>query len=533
MPVEIRAYVVIMLVGLMVLAVGKPIVTAYASTPEDYRRRAATWVAVTSIAFFSHSYWLFVLISTPLIWLVGTKDSSRFSLFLFLVFAVPPFRVDVPGFGGMPLMQVNHIRWLTVALLLPAWINLRKEPGYEPFGRLLVDKFLIAYVLLWLVLNSVSTTVTNLMRIGFYFGLDIILPYIVASRALRDLRAYRDAIMSFLVAALLIGPLGLLELVRSWLLYNWLDESMGLPRWGFGNYLPRDAFLRGAASTGHPIVLGYVMVVGLGLTLYLRSMVESGKLRALIIAGLGAGLLGAMSRGPWVAGAVMGVVIVLTAPNAGKRMMQAALGGMLVIGVAIATPQGQRAIDYLPWIGTVESQNVDFRERLLEVSLGVLAHYPFFGALDFLNHPDMEQMRGGDGIIDMVNEYLAVAMATGIVGLSLFVAPFVLAGVGIARVLRTVKAELELHLLGRALLAALVGIMVTIATVAAITVVPIVYLSIIGMSVGYLRLVARMRAEQRHTSLADPAAIRPPGQMAPMAPRRPRRRSPGPAGHGI
>ena len=52
------------------------------------------------------------------------------------------------------------------------------------------------------------------------------------------------------------------------------------------------------------------------------------------------------------------------------------------------------------------------------------------------------------------------------------------------------------RLLGRVLLATLLGILVTIFTVSSITVIPIVYWSIAGLSVAYIQMMRRQAIEE-------------------------------------
>lgn len=498
MPAHLRALVVILVLSLVVLWLVRGVATERSIDPQDFKRRALAWLGLTLLAFLTHNYWIYAVLSVILLLVCGGRDSNRLCFFFFVLFAVPPFQVEVPGFGVFErLLQVDHVRWLALVVLLPAYWSLRTKPEVTPFGQTTIDKFVLAYMLLWIALQLSATTLTNLFRISLYLFIDFFLPYYVASRALRNLSDYRDALMSFAVAALLMSPVAVFELGRSWLLYSGLETVLGQPYWGMGNYLERDGgILRASATTGHPIALGYVMCVALGLVTFLRLSTVSGRAWKLLVFGLCVGLVAAMSRGPWVGAAAMAVILLVTGPKVMSKLSQAGIWGLLIGPILLSTEKGQKVLDYLPFVGTVETANVEFRQRLMEVCLGVLANYPFFGALDFMSHPDMEQMRGGDGIIDMVNTYLTVAMMTGGVGLILFLGPFVLSGLGILRALYKLEdKDGELHLLGRALLAALIGIMVSIGTLSAILTVPVVYLSIIGMAAGYLRLV-RETSEQ-------------------------------------
>jgi O-antigen ligase len=492
MPLHVRALLVIAFLSVIMLWLARPLACAHAIQPQDYRRRALVWFALTLLSFLSQNYWVFVALSIPLLMIASSKDSNPLGFYLFLIFAVPPFRVQIPGMGILEhIIAVDHTRWMAIAVLLPACLRLRKMPDTVPFGRTAVDRFIVAYLLLLLALQFNGATFTNLMRIGFNMTIDTVLPYYVASRALRDLRGFRDALMSFVVAVLLMAPMAVFEFSRYWLLYSGLETAMGLPAWGMGNYLARgEALLRASVSTGHPIVLGYVIAVALALSAYLRPSIPSQRFWLVPLA-LSGGLVATVSRGPWVGAAAALLLLLMTGPAVGSKIVRAMLLGMVALPVVLMTKQGQKMLDYLPFIGTVEAQTVEFRQRLFEVSLGVIAQNPFFGSFKG-SQTGLEELRGSDGIIDVVNTYVLVALNSGVVGLVLFAAPFVIVSVGIARALHAMRDKTsELHLLGRALLAALIAIAITIATTSPICTVPVVYMAIIGLGTRFLRMEVR------------------------------------------
>lgn len=496
MPTHLRALVVIMGLSLAVLWLVRPLATEKAIAPEDFKRRAVAWIAITLLGFFAHNYWLYSLLTVPLMVIYGGRDSNRLCFFLFLLFAMPPFPAELPGFGVFNrLFAVDHLRWLALAVLMPAYWSLRVQPGVDPFGRTLADKFVIGYMGLWFVLQVPETTFTNLFRIILTLFTDIFLPYYVGSRALRTVKDHRDALMSFVVAVLIMAPIAVFETLRTWLLYSQLEMVLGLPNWGMGGYLERDGgILRAIAMAGHPIVLGFHMAVALSLCCFTYGSVANKRKWWAMFFVLMAGLIAAMSRGPWVGTAAMIVVMLATGPRAASKFMQAFMWALLLIPVLLSTDQGQKVIDYLPFIGTVETRNVEGRQHLFEVSLRVIADYPFFGALDFITHPEMEALRGNDGIVDLVNSYVSIALATGLVGLTLFVGPFLVAIFGTLRAVFTLDKQSEIHLLGRSLLGAIVAIMVTIGTVSSICAVPVVYFTVVGIAVGYVRMVATQPA---------------------------------------
>lgn len=493
MPESLRALIVIMALALPVFWIAQAPACDVAIDAVDYKRRRNAWIALTLIAFLAHSFWVYLGAAALLLAVAGAGESSRLGLYLFVLFAVPPIQEEIPGFGVINfLAAIDYLRLLALVVLLPAWWSLRSLEGTVPFGRTWADKSLFAYVTFQLALQWNVDTATNTARYGFYAITDIFLPYYVASRSLRDLKGCRDALMSFIVAAMIMVPIAAFEYAKYWLLYSSLANELGV-RFGMGNYLGRGDSLRALASTGHSIVLGYLMAVALMLYSITRWTVKNRGMRRLGGAMLLLGLFVPVSRGPWVGAAAGIAVLLLMGPDKMSRLARIALIGLPLIGILLASPVGSKIINLLPFIGTVDDFNVTYRQRLFEVSILVLKNNLWFGSFDFLSAPAMQELVQGEGIIDMVNSYLGIALAYGVVGLTLFSGVFLSAGWAAWRATRSYPVDDEIGGIGHALLAALVCALVTIATVSSILVIPTVYWILAGLCVGYASFAQRAR----------------------------------------
>jgi O-antigen ligase len=459
---------------------------------DDFVRRRNVWFALTAAAFLAHNFWIFVLFAAALLLFSVAAEGNKLALYFFVLFAVPAIDAEIPGFGLMEhFFALDYLRLLSLAILLPAWFVLRLRPQSEPFGRSTADKLLAGYLVLQFLLQLPHTTLTEALRRGlFYAFTDVFLPYYVASRAARERAALRDALMAFALGALVLAPIALFEFVRHWLLYRPLEDALGV-NWGLLNYLERgDGLLRAQASTGQPIILGYVLAVALGLMLYLGRFLPSRSWRSAALVLLAAGLVAAMSRGPWVGALVMVLAFVATGPHAASRLAKLGTAALCAAPLLLASPAGKELVDYLPFVGSVEAHNLTYRERLFEISLGVVLDHPLFGAWDFLQLPVMQQLRQGEGIIDVVNTYIGVALASGFVGLGLFCGFFLVVLYELAGAMRRAGGRGgEVYALGQALLCTLLGILVMIVSTSSLTLIPVVYWSIAGLALAYAREV--------------------------------------------
>lgn len=493
MPEHLRALVVVLALAGLTFVLARAPACAAAMKDDDFVRRRNVWFALTLAVFLAHNFWLFVLLAAALLFMAIPAEGNKLALYFFVLFAVPAIDAEIPGFGIVEhFFSIDYLRLLALAVLLPAWLVLRIRPGAEPFGRSTADKLIVAYLVLQFCLQLPHTTLTEALRRGvFYAFTDAFLPYYVASRALRDLAAFREALMALLLGALVLAVIALFEFARHWLLYMPLQSALGVD-WGLLNYLERgDGLLRAQASTGQPIILGYVLAVALGLAFYLQRFLPSKGSRNAVFVLLAAGLVAAMSRGPWVGAAVMVVAFVATGPQALPRLAKLGAAGLCVAPLLLVSPAGKELVDYLPFVGSVEAHNLIYRELLFEVSLGVVLDHPLFGAWDFLQLPVMQQLKQGEGIIDVVNTYLGIALASGLVGLGLFCGFFLVVLYELFAAMRQAGERTgEPYVLGQALFCVLVGILVMIVSTSSLTLIPVVYWSIAGLAQAYARAPA-------------------------------------------
>lgn len=497
MAEHLRALVVILALALAAFAIAKVPLCQGAVRLEDFKRRRNLWFAVTLIAFLSHNFWLMCVLTGTLVGLYAQRDSNPLALYFGLLFAVPPITAQIPGVGPINyFFDLHYIRLLNLCILFPAAVRLAIRGATQPSGSRGADLLVAGHLALVFVLTALVASFTGTARQAFMLALDIALPYYVASRSPMTREAFRELAAAFLLSTVILAGIAVFEFVWRWLLFSTLDDVLGI-RWGFGNYLLRGegGALRALASTGHSIVLGYLLLIGGAFLFFLERSLRP---RALVVATgvvLLGGLVATVARGPWVGAVAMLAVVLSIGPGAGRRLAMLCAALVAVAILLALTPWGSVVVDHLPFIGSVEEGSVTYRKELFNVSMILVWQNPIFGSYDYLYSPIMEQMRQGEGIIDMVNTYLGVALASGFVGLALFVGPFVAAAFAVHRVRRSIAAtDGEADALGRALLAALAGIAVTIATVSPINAVPTVYWTIAGLCVAYARVFSAARA---------------------------------------
>lgn len=462
---------------------------------DHFTARRNLWFGITIAAFLAHNFWAYTFIAILLLLYANRRETNPPALYFFVLFALPVASAQIPGLGLINyFFALSHTRILALFVLLPAFFSLIQKKDTLSFGRTGADRFLAAYLFLSAILDLRDSTITDTLRQIFYLFIDVFLPYFVISRSLRSLQNFKDALLSLVLAIMMLALVAVFEAYKQWLLYKPLISVLDLDA-GMTKYLGRDGWLRVVATAGQPIALGYLMAIGLGFYLFLQRSFKQKFTRRLGIALLIFGLIAPVSRGPWVGAAVLLVVFIATGRNVTKRLMSLALVGLLTLPLLAVLPGGEKVINLLPFIGSTEKSTIDYRSRLITSSLIVIQRNPWFGSVDFLDAPEIQGLMGGDGLIDIVNTYVGITLKSGFVGLGLFVGFFTLNIISVYRAMRSLPNEdSEEHLLGRTLLATLLATMVIIFTVSSISVIPITYWCIAGLSVAYAQMVRKETA---------------------------------------
>jgi O-antigen ligase len=490
--------------------------------PGAFQRRRNAFLALTVCGFLAPGFWFYAVPASALILFAARREQTLPALFVALLFVVPPAAEQVPGMGMVNfLLYVDHPRLLALLVLLPAATTLLRNPAA---GKLLLpDRFLLAYILLQAgLILSRAESFTNGLRGVVYLLIDVLLPYYVMSRIFFKMDQLKDALAAMCMSGVLLAAVACFETAKHWLVYRSLLDHWGA-QFGMGNYIMRDGMIRASATTGQPIVLGLVLFIALACFMALRQQMRPGLKRSLVWMILLAGLAATYSRGPWL-GALTAIFVFWATFN--RSRMRIGLG----IGVALATALLLDAqIPFLSMVRGIDQGTAQYRTELFTKSMEVFAEHPWLGSDQYVQRLAAKGMVQGEGIVDLVNTYLGVALASGAIGLSLFVAVFAstLRGLWKSRPgVRSLNPELsakappagdrappveaqatvDASLLARGLIASLAGVLVTLATVSSVSVIPWACWVLAGTAVGYMRMALVQRASTRAIPRPSPGS---------------------------
>ncbi len=487
MSTHLKAFIVMFVMSYALLKIMRPTMIQFIA-PKDYETRARLWLILVAASFLSFDYWLYFFAAATAIYFIGRKDSNPASLYIFLLMAVPPLTKMMPGLGILDnFFYVDQFRMLAFVILIPAALKLYNKKGTlfeerkKTEGWRLPDFLLCSYVILQIALYFPYVSFPTSLKSAIATVLEILLPYYVISRISTTKSRIEDLVSTLALAAILLSGVAIFENLKGWLLYADMGRNLGAS--SFGGYLYRGDQLRAEATSGQAIVLGYFLSVGLGCWLHCQAAsVGYRKYFALTI--IIGGLISALSRGPWIGAGICVITYLLLSPNPAKKITQLVVAITVASAVILASPYGKKVIDYLPFVGTIDVGNITYREAIIERAWLIIQLNPFLGSPYFQQY--MEDFRTGVGVIDLLNVYLSIGMAYGLITLSVFLLFFIAPTIAALKASWTTKyIEPMYSSLGASLIASIVGIMVIIYTTSNYLSIPIVYIAVIAMMVGY------------------------------------------------
>jgi hypothetical protein len=472
MSLSFKEWLIVSILAGGIFALARPICLKF-STDEDYLRRCGVWCLLTTAAFFTPNFWWFALFAVPVLIWAQARESNPAALFLLLLYVVPPLSLRVPMVGISFLFNINFGLLLSFCVMVPAAFRLRDRRlpvGFKGLGAM--DYLLFGYVILTVFLfvrPEISRgvlmveTPTDSIRRAFEAFFGLIVPYLVVSRSVYSRKALLEVMMCFCLACCVYAAIAVFEAARHWLLYN---EMM--IRWGGGAgftfYVARLGSLRAMASTGHPLALGYLLSIALGFWLSLQHYVKSTFSRLAISALLAAGLLAAYSRGAWIASVLVYFSFTMLRPQRASALLRAIGVTVLVASLVAISPLRHSIVNVLPFMGgTADYRNVLYRERLFDREWQIVLQGPLFG--DPYALLKMQDLRQGQGIIDLVLPYMTILLGTGFVGLVLYMSFFL---IGLLRARATGKALARVSpgfsMVGASLVACMLGTLLIMAS---------------------------------------------------------------------
>lgn len=384
------------------------------------------WFFISFWGIFAPQVWVLMGGMALIIFVIKRQFSDDpvglIGLFVVSVFAIPNVFGYLPGIGPIyTLFKLDTVALCSMVILLPLLKSSLKKGPLFSFDT---DKYVIAYFMLGSMLDLRASPITEVGREFINHFFEGILPYLVVSRNLRSMRDHHRLLGAMVFSFGAMTLIAAYEAVVKQYLYTIIKFKYRLvhPVMLVGNY--RAGFLRAMGVIASPISFGIFMAFLVSAILYINHFARRGlySFGALMLSI--AALIFTFARGSWVGGLISGLLYTLKNEKAFGKFFKLGVYASLGLIAISFTPYVEKLEELLPAQFKGEeahrTDTFDYRARLLENSIIVIKESPGFGNPTYMNHPAMQEMKQGQGIIDIVNTYLSISLKHGLVTLVIF-----------------------------------------------------------------------------------------------------------------
>ncbi len=397
----------------------------------EYQNAWLILIGTTCIAYLGHTPMVYVIgIGAMALFgqsLLGGGIRGKLATFMLMIMILPPLAWQVGGLGDINyVLALTAPRVLSIVLLASPALKLLGDGTYKRERWVLfLDIFIFGYQLLKIALMAPHLTTTGILRMSVESVLDVVLPYYVFSRAIRSEVDIRFLVTHLVLGLALAGSVGFVEFFVHRNLYSELQYVYGY-KWQLTMTLLRGDYLRVQAATPTPIVLAFEMIIAIGLWTYLRGQEWRRFSVVLVYLGFISCLLFTFSRGPWIGAMIFGAALLGLRRLGVKTFVWLFL--VLLAGAVTAKAMGADE-QVIAALGAVfgssdhDLTTINYRRQLLDTALELLKQSPWLGVPDYASQ--MQDLKQGEGIIDLVNSYVAIALDAGVVGLTIYLIPYI------------------------------------------------------------------------------------------------------------
>lgn len=433
----------------------------------------------TAAVTLNRNVWLLYAAVIGVGWYIVPKDPEKRIFYYLTLFCILPrlsYEVPFPGVNYLIVMEYPFI--LSLALLLPLFWQFRKAGVPHSKFDLLIAVYLVYVTYREFSFDDSFTYWARLVLVNFF---SVWVPYYVIANAPGDLKRYMVAL---LYGGIYLTVAANVEWALTWQIFANITQYVNdivFSRLSTAYYF-RGLGLRISSSWMNPISFGVFAAGTCYLLLMLQKLGKSRSMLTFALAGLAlSATLFTDSRGALLTMIIaLGVQAYFYSPT---PVWKNTYKLCFVVAVLLVAMNFQTFMDLDP------SGTFQYRADLLVYSKDAFFANPIWGDVNFRdNYTLSANMTQGQGIVDIVNHYLNVALRYGAVGLFLYLLIWTSI---IARMISRVSQLQSLgdhrYHAGSILVSLMVGVAIVIYTVSLVGYLPEYIFMLMGLASAYLK----------------------------------------------
>lgn len=376
---------------------------------------------------------VFFILAVLGVFLVKTEPENSL-LYYFALLPVFPINVNwlfsAPGIDT--LFDLNHARILILCFLAPICVkHIASEKSIvDPLSTYsgVVDRLLIIFILFTSYSFFRDANLLVACRLTLQLWIDVWIPYFAISRSLKQ---FNEVLIVFLYTAVALSIVSFLESISWFRIYDMITLPMGE-----GYIFPkiRNGALRAYATMSNPLALGFFYSLPLLVAYKMQNLIRSSLFFSLLLSAIVVvGILSSGSRSPILANIVgLGVLYWW---QMGKPFVEKTAKFALAAAIIFLFWFFSGGVKYLLALDDDQATFI-YRYELLLNSIHLVFKNPIFGVSPevYLHDPILLRSLQGEGIIDLTNTYLLIALETGLIAMFAFLGVWVVLMRGLYRV---------------------------------------------------------------------------------------------------
>lgn len=384
------------------------------------RREDAEWVRRAPLGIFismfvigmwGQTVWVPYAALLCIIPFLAKSRADAAALYAVALVSCPSIKYKI-AIGSIYLMPLSKYVFLALGL----WIAyLVKRRGSPVLNRVRFDIPILIIAFLELA-QARSDSPTVVLRQTVFTVLVVLLPYFVISRSLNNSADVRRFTLAIALAGFVMAAVATVEARLHWLFYKHIEAVLHISS-VMNPYLKlRAGEVRSPASFMESTSLALFLALATIMLFAVRANFASRTKWLIALAVMGLGLLAANSRGAFVALAIGLPAFDLYRRRYAELAVKIAAGAGLFL-IVLAAAQFSAFFASVIGKGSGEMGSADYRWLVWHRGLEEIAKHPLFGTSMDTAIANLEDLRQGEGIVDLVNGYINYGLTSGYPGM--------------------------------------------------------------------------------------------------------------------
>ena len=436
-------------------------------------------VMVIPSLFISNILFTLIIFGFVLIYFSPKEYSDKVSFFILTFTAAPEYieyQMSAPGISELLYMTPFKVAIFT--LLLPVLLN-NAQNNKLKVNFNIMDIIMLIFVLYISLMSLRGSNLTSGLRLTVDNIIVYLIPYFAISRTMITYKKVEKFVFCLFTLGLILGAIGIVSSVLQWEFYKLHKEFtvFNIPEYRFG-------FLRVSGLLENPGGLGLAVAITFISVEFIKKRYRLSFMRLWLLRGaLVIGLICAGIRGAMLATMFMFATHIFISSKSSAIRYLMIFGALISVSAYFILD-----IDFNKSVKGVE--NIDtfyYRYNLIIASIKQISENMIFGDVNYVRSGNFDHLLQGQGIIDIVNYYLQIALEYGFVGLFMFVLLYALSIISIYNYLRFVKRRNPTRFENRILLCSVLisitlGFLLFIGTISSVSLIGHVGIFILAIS---------------------------------------------------